>query len=384
MKIKFLAFIILSSFFLINIQAKATPLENKLAFWDKTQKGANIFNQIITPEDIQAAKSYGIAFIRLAPDKFQSTERDFLIGNADKYTQLVPKDLHTLKKILDLCAKEKMPVVLTLISLPGSRWKQHNHDQDDLRLWQDPNFQKQTAQFWKDLAQELKDHPAIVGYNILNEPHPEKLYEITNQPLYEANQKRVQQMLFDFYDLVIKQIRSVDKLTPIIVDSSAYGDPNTFTFFKPHTDPHILYSFHMYEPYDFTNRQLNQDQYSYPGKIKNTIWNKETLKNYMQAVTQFQRNHHIPSNRILVGEFGGHRSSAGLSAYFSDLISIFNENQWHFAFYAFREDTWDGMDYELGDKKLPWEYWRALEKGKKSKLDRNVPHPAFDILINNI
>ncbi|WP_264377597.1 hypothetical protein [Wolbachia endosymbiont (group B) of Philonthus cognatus] len=54
-----------------------------------------------------------------------------------------------------------------MLSLPGSRWKQNNNDKDDLRLWSDQAFQKQAAKFWQDLAKELKDHPAIVGYNIL-------------------------------------------------------------------------------------------------------------------------------------------------------------------------------------------------------------------------
>jgi hypothetical protein len=49
--------------------------------------------------------------------------------------------------------------------------------------------------------------------------------------------------------------------------------------------------------------------------------------------------------------------SSGLEQYFKDLIRIFNKEDWHFSFYAFREDTWDGMDYELGAKKLPWSYW---------------------------
>ncbi len=64
-----------------------------------------------------------------------------------------------------------------------------------------------------------------------------------------------------------------------------------------------------------------------------------------------------------MGEFGGHRASAGLAEYFQDLIDIFQENSWHYAFYAFRENTWDGMDYELGDKKLPWSHWQSVEKG---------------------
>src|SRR5436853_7490428 len=72
----------------------------------------------------------------------------------------------------------------------------------------------------------------------------------------------------------------------------------------------------------------------------------------MSHVVDFQKKNSIASNRILVGEFGGNRFSTGLDQYFADLIDIFNENQWHFAFYAFREDTWSGMDYELGITRL--------------------------------
>jgi hypothetical protein len=52
----------------------------------------------------------------------------------------------------------------------------------------------------------------------------------------------------------------------------------------------------------------------------------------------------------------------GADRYMSDLISIFNQYGWHWAFYAFREDTWDGMDYELGSEKPNWKYWDAIEK----------------------
>lgn len=93
----------------------------------------------------------------------------------------------------------------------------------------------------------------------------------------------------------------------------------------------------------------------------------------------FQKKHKIPSYRILVGEFGGHRSSKGLERYFQDLISIFNEYNWHFAVYGFREDVWDGMDYELGNEKLSWKDWQAIEKGtmKKNYLPDN---PIFKVL----
>ncbi|MDX5462501.1 MAG: hypothetical protein O7157_03000 [Wolbachia endosymbiont of Tetragnatha montana] len=93
----------------------------------------------------------------------------------------------------------------------------------------------------------------------------------------------------------------------------------------------------------------------------------------------FQKKHKIPSHRILVGEFGGHRSSKGLERYFQDLVSIFNEYNWHFAVYSFREDVWDGMDYELGSEKLSWKDWQAIEEGtmKKNYLPDN---PIFKVL----
>lgn len=56
-------------------------------------------------------------------------------------------------------------------------------------------------------------------------------------------------------------------------------------------------------------------------------------------------------------------------------ISAFNENGWHWAFYAFREDSWDGMDYELGTGKAGGAYWKAIEDGRLpgSKVYRDNP-----------
>jgi len=364
------------------LAAPSTAGEDKMRFWDKQQKGANIFNEEITREDIKAAKKYGIAFIRLAPDKFASGARDFLIGDADDYQSLVPKDLRKLKDILDMFHEEGMPVLVTVLSLPGSRWKQNNNDKDDLRIWRDKKFQIQAAMFWQDLSKEIAGHPAVVGFNILNEPHPEKLY--SQGELNEIKQNEIQSMLFDFYDLVIGSIREVDKSIPIILDSSGYADPKTFQRLKRHKDEKVFYSFHMYEPYAYTNRRLNGGKFQYPGPVNGVYWGYKALKNYMNTVLVFQRTNNVSSNRILVGEFGGHRMSKGLPNYFEDLTKFFNENGWHYAFYAFREDTWDGMDYELGDRRMPWSYWQALERGDKPVVDRRPDTPSFKAILDSI
>jgi aryl-phospho-beta-D-glucosidase BglC (GH1 family) len=351
----------------------------KIAFWNVHRKGTNIFNSHISREDIKAAKAYGIQFVRICLDKFPSKQRDFLIGNADNYIALDSIDLAFLKQTLNLFAEEEMPVVITMLSLPGSRWNQLNNDKDDLRIWRGQDFQRQAARFWKDLAIELRNYPIIVGYNILNEPHPERLFDEASCHIDAINQDEVQQLLFAFNDIVIKSIREVDKRTPVIIDSSAYADPNTFKHLLPVRDSQVLYSLHMYEPYDYTSYKHNTGQYSYPGKIAGQYWDRAALKAYMDAVSTFQHTNKIPSNRILVGEFGCYRRQKGLPQYFGDLISIFEENNWHWAFYAFR-DNWDGMDYELGEKRLPWEYWKARERGEDYPLTRSATYPQFDVL----
>lgn len=371
--------LIIASLTIFNI-AYADVRVTKINFWDIQRKGANVFNREVTLEDIRAAKKYGIQFIRLAPDKFISSHRDFLIGNADNYTALVKQDLIKLKQILDMCHREGMPVVITMLSLPGSRWKQNNQNKDDLRIWKEQMFQSQAAHFWKDLAEELKDHAAVVGYNILNEPHPERIFSSKAIHINTVHQDEVQAMLYNFYNTIIKSIRLSDKYTPIILDSSSYADPKTFQMLKPHEDKNILYSFHMYEPYEYTNHKMNKSKFHYPGNINGKQWNKEEVKNYMSAVAVFQKAYNIPQDRILVGEFGGHRMSPGLDQYFQDLVYLFNQEGWHFAFYAFREDIWDGMDYELGSERLSNGYWKAIESGQKPHLNRKDSYPAFSIL----
>ncbi len=355
------------------------PISHKISFWNNVQKGTNIFNISVTREDIKAAKAYGIAFIRLSPDKFKTSTRDFLIGNPDSYAHLNKEDLAALIKILDMCAEEKMPIVITMLSLPGSRWKQKNNDKDDLRIWTNPDFQKQAIQFWQDLTLQLKDHPAIVGYNILNEPHLEKTKDSSSKADQFTSQW-VQETLYQFYHDVITAIRSVDKDTPIILDSSLHADPQTFGILKIQPFDNIIYSFHMYEPYTYTNLKLNKGKLIYPGLIDGKFWDKSALQEYIKQVVLFQDRNHIPSNRILVGEFGGNRKSKGLVQYFQDLIDIFKENKWHFAFYSFREDNWDEMNYELGDKNLGESYWKSIDKGEKPELKLDGNAPTFKVL----
>jgi len=247
-----------------------------------------------------------------------------------------------------------------------------NNNKRDLRLWKESKFQDQAIQFWKDLAQRLKGHPAIVGFNIVNEPHPElahgkhSFWDGKLAQWYETV-KGSEGDLNLFYDKVIKAIRSVDSDTPIVIESGLFGTPWAFDYLEPIKDENIIYSFHMYEPYEYTTKRINEGKYSYPSQMpiedlgEPFLLNRGGLINFLKPIDKWSTKNQIPSNRIWVGEFGGNRHVKGIDFYIKDLISIFNEKEWHWSFYSYREDTWEGMDYELGTQKVHYKYWEYQE-----------------------
>lgn len=342
--------------------------DDETPFWDEQQKGANYFNATPTEEWFDAALNTNIKFIRLTYEKWEGEQRDFLLGNADDYQGIVESDFQKLIYYLDYAHKLNINIVITPITLPGARWVQMNGNKRDNRLWTDVKYQKQAEQFWKDLATRLKHHPAIVGYNILNEPYPEVVYkkysfwdgELVNW--YEDVKGGVGDLNM-FYNGVVNAIRSIDKVTPIIVESGLFSTPWAFEYLTPIEDENIIYSFHMYEPYVFTTKRINKGRYRYPDKMyiddlgAEFQLDKEGLAEFLKPIQNWSDKYQIPSNQIWVGEFGCNRHIEGVENYLQDLISIFNEHNWHWSFYAYREDVWEAMDYELGKEKVFHKYW---------------------------
>ena len=341
---------------------------SKMSFWENQQKGANFFNAVPTREWFESAAAANIKFVRLTYEKWKGAERDFLIGNADDYNGIVETDFQKLVRVLDIADSLDIKIVVTPISLPGARWVQSNNRVRDGRLWKDFKYHDQTCRFWKDLAQRLKDHPAVVGYNIQNEPHPEifngkNSFWKNDLPEWYETIKGTPADLNLFYRKVIASIRGVDKSTPIVVSPGLYATPWTFSYLEKIDDPNIVYSFHVYEPYQFTTFRLNDGKYEYPGKVPvdddppiDFDMNKNTMADYLKPVSDWATKNNIPSNRIWAGEFGCSRKVKGVEKYLSDLIEIFNENQWHWSFYSYREDVWENMDYELGTGVIPQKY----------------------------
>jgi len=362
-----------------------------MGFWDMPRHGGNSFNRL--PPDAQyfaALHGYGANWVRLSYDKWKPEKRDFLLGDADRYDGLMPKDVATLKAALDRADKAGLKVVIAPLSLPGMRWSQNNDGKFDGRLWRDKVYWTQAAAFWRDLADALKDHPAVAAYNIINEPAPEKengLAEHADTAAMQAWYKDAASTAHDlpaFYQTVIKAIREVDPKTPIMVDAGWYAAADAFSYWPgPLADERVLYSFHMYEPYAATSApNLKREKpYAYPGEVPfgagSENWDAKRIDAYLRLLLDWANKHGVPNTRIVAGEFGCMRRLAGCRQYLDDVLTRLDADRLHWAFYSFREDSWDGMDYELGREKVNWKYWEAIDAGKPDPVNRKAT-PEFE------
>jgi hypothetical protein len=355
-------------------------------FWSVPRRGANCQNRRVSPEYWEAARQARIEFIRLVPDEWPTRRRDFLIGDAGAFDSLDRKDLATLRGALDDAHAAGVGVVLTCFSLPGARWRQLNGDRDDARLWTHDGFRAQALSFWRQLATALRGHPAIVAYNPLNEPHPERAFGMVDpdSATFAAWYRDHRGTLADlnrFNREMVAAIRAADPTTPILLDGWFHASARGLTCLEPVADAAVLYAFHDYEPWEYKTYRINRGRFVYPTRMPQG-WTRESQERLAQGVEAWANRHGIPRARIVAAEFGVDRRVGGARECLTDTVERFERYGWHWAFYSFRDDgDWGGLDYELGTAPLGAAYWKAVEAGADSEeLKRRGPNPLWDVL----
>jgi hypothetical protein len=368
-----------------------------ISFWDVPRRGANSFNE--APPDaayFRALRAYGANWVRLTFSKWPSArDGEFLAGSLDDYRALVREDLATLRAVLDAAHAAGLKVVIVPLGLPGARWTQHNGGRLDDRLWKERRYWQQSAAFWRDLAAALANHPAIAAYNLLNEPAPELNGGLAEHAAPETMAAWYQQArgtardLRAFYELLIASVRAVDTRTPIMIDAGFYAAADAWLYWPAALpDTRLLYAYHMYEPWAATSapNMKREVPHRYPGESPfaggRARWDASVVAGYLQQPVDWARRHGVPTRRLVAAEFGCMRIWPDCARYLEDVVSSLEADGVHWAFYSFRE-SWDGMDYELGSAKLPWQYWEAAERGEPYELARG-PNALFEPILRRL
>ncbi|HEX6880254.1 MAG TPA: cellulase family glycosylhydrolase, partial [Terriglobales bacterium] len=225
------------------------------AFWQKYREN------YVTRDDIAFLHRAGFNTIRV-PMHFDLFESDDSEG------------FRLLDQLTSWCRAEGMYMILDLHAAPGGQTGANIDDSPGYPwLFASQQEQQHLIAIWRRLATHFRDEPAVLGYDLLNEPIPPfpKL-----APLHSE--------LEPLYRKLSAEIRKVDQ-NHILFLGGANWDGNFSIFGKPF-DSNVAYTFHKYwtAPDDSVIKQYIdfRDRYDVP------VWMGESGENTDEWIAKFR------------------------------------------------------------------------------------------------
>ncbi|MFD0145479.1 MULTISPECIES: cellulase family glycosylhydrolase [unclassified Streptomyces] len=151
-------------------------------------------------------------------------------------------------------------------------------------LYEDEDLRRAQAAMWRVLADRFEDHPAVLGYDLINEPMGE-LRE--GEGLPAAARRIEREQLTPMYNRLADAVRSVDRDTWIFVEPTPIVGEGVPTGLGRIEDRKVVYAPHFYN----TAMEAGADYDPAAG------W----IETYEQAVTRYPEEYKVP---VVVGEWG--------------------------------------------------------------------------------
>lgn len=221
----------------------------------------------ITEEDIKFIKRSGFNSVRV-PFNY----RLFVTEAEPRRLEGVGYEL--LDRVVGWCKREELYVVLDMHAAPGGQTGDNIDDSWGYPfLFESPESQELTTKIWQKIAARYKNEPAVIGYDLLNEPIPQFFDKAYFNPKLEP-----------FYRKVVAGIRTVDK-NHIIFLGGAQWDTN-FTVFGPPFDEKLAYTFHKY--WMDVKQEAVQEYVDFSNKYNVPIWMGESGENTDEWIASFR------------------------------------------------------------------------------------------------
>jgi hypothetical protein len=324
-------------------------------------RGANVYQRRIYPE------LDGAEFAGPGPVGPPYTQEDFdrlaamganlvVLSHPGLFAEAPPYELDPaiqahLDALLEKVARADMFAVLAFRTGPGRSEFTFFYGEDDDwfdagyyndAVWEDEEAQAAWAEMWRYTAARYRDHPILVGYELMVEPNanevgpdewdPETFYADYAATLYNWN---------DLYPRITDGIREVDPETPILVGGLGYSALGWLPYLEPTGDPRTVYTFHQYEPFAYTH-QGEEEAYTYPDHL-DTDWDGEPdafdrawLADLLSTAEDFSAEHDVP---VAVTEFGVVRWVENADAFMDDEMALFEELGFNHALWMW-ETSW--------------------------------------------
>ena len=227
--------------------------DNAKQFWSDFRKN------YIAESDIERVAQLGYNSVRPALNS-----RLFITdGNPTAYSE---EGFALLDNLIKWCKANNIYVIIDMHAAVGGQTGANIDDSanDRPELFIDEKYQDELVNLWTTIAKRYKDEPAVVGYDLLNEPLPSKTgaaqaYKSQLEPLY----KRLTQA-----------IRKIDTKHVIIVEGADWA--NDWSVFTQPFDKNMVYQFHYYCWDTPATLKSIQTYLDYRARLNAPVWVGET------------------------------------------------------------------------------------------------------------
>jgi endoglucanase len=251
----------------------AAPRQIRTAFaelvgQEEAAKFWRAFREVyITREDIHFIKSAGFNSVRV-PFHYEL----FVVDSEPR--KLEGPGYEMLDRVVAWCREEGLYVLLDMHGAPGGQTGDNIDDSFGYPfLFESPESQDLTIRIWEALALRYKDEPAILGYDLLNEPIAHFFDVEYFNPKLEPLYKRM-----------VAAIRKVDPHHVIFLGGAQWN--SNFKVFGPPFDPQLAYTFHKY--WTAPDQSVIQDYLDYGNKYDVPLYMGESGENTDEWITTFR------------------------------------------------------------------------------------------------
>lgn len=247
-------------------------------------------------DDIKFIKSWGATTIRIPLNyrHFEDDESPFVYKESG---------FKRLDRIIDLCEKQGLYVILDLHAVQGFQ-NTHWHSDNDVRhsfFWHDKTYQDRYVALWEEFARRYNGREVIAGYNVMNEPcvnAPHGDFPHTFFGNYKPDWERMNRI----YRRVVEAIRKIDPDHIIFLEGDNYS--KLFDGLEAPFADNLVYSSHNYTAAGFGPGPYPGVADAKTARVESgKYWDKdvqvEVFNNHQG--TQFSEKYNVP---LWVGEFG--------------------------------------------------------------------------------
>lgn len=302
------------------------------------------FDTYITEWDIDNIKNMGMDHIRLGFDQIVLESEPF------EYREHI---FNILEKFVSDCEKRGLGIILNLHKAIGN----YCDIEESVTLFDSEELQKRFIALWIEIEKRFAAKENVI-FELLNEVRD------IEPELWNS-----------LVEKTINAIRLLNKSRVIIIGSTCWNNPNKLNTLKVFDDENVVYTFHVYDPFEFTHQRgvlqwsplYYNRKMEYPGNIEKyreyyrllydnqnayshiDVMDIKYMREILQPAIEFKKKH--PDKTLWCGEFGTirHADINSRENWMRDVITILKENSIPYSVWNYLSTPNDGNRFSLVD-----------------------------------